>query len=66
MFAECFELEFLDLFNFDTSNTTDMAYMFYKCYKLKKIKTENILNTTRVVNIEGIFEDCNELKNCRR
>ena len=23
------------------------------------------MNTTRVINIEGIFEDCNELKNCR-
>ena len=65
MFAECFELEFLDLSNFDTSNTTDMGYMFYKFYKLKEIKKENIFNTARVVNIEGIFEECNEVKASR-
>ena len=65
MFAECFELEILDLSNFDTSNTTDMGYMFYKCYKLKEIKKENIFNIAKVVNIEGIFEDCSELKNLK-
>ena len=36
MFQECNELEYLDLFNFDTSNVTDMSYMFNKCNKLKK------------------------------
>ena len=35
MFQECYELEYLDLSNFDTSNVTDMANMFFSCNKFK-------------------------------
>ena len=39
--------------------------MFFKCYKLKEIKVINIFNTSKVNNIEGIFEECNKLKNLK-
>ena len=38
MFQQCYELEYLDLSNFDTSNVKNMGYMFNKCHKLKEIK----------------------------
>ena len=41
MFQECYELESLDLSNFNTSNVTNMSLMFYKCNKLKYL---NLLN----------------------
>ena len=41
MFYKCFELEYLDLSNFDTSNVIDMQGMFFKCNKLKYL---NLLN----------------------
>ena len=41
MFQECYELEYLDLTNFNTSNVTDMSRMFFGCNKLKAIKGIN-------------------------
>ena len=38
MFQYCYELEYLDLSNFDTSNATDMSFMFAVSYRLKEIK----------------------------
>ena len=35
IFNKCFELEYLDLSNFNTDNITDMAFMFSECNKLK-------------------------------
>ena len=35
MFQNCYELEYLDLSNFDTSNTSNFSYMFNQCNKLK-------------------------------
>ena len=36
LFNECFELEYLDLSNFNTANVTDMSFMFNHCHKLKE------------------------------
>ena len=44
MFGECYELEYLDLSNFDTSNVTNMSFMFSNCNKLKEIKGINKFN----------------------
>ena len=41
MFQGCFELEYLDFSNFDTSNVINMEFMFNKCDKLKYL---NLLN----------------------
>ena len=38
MFTSCYEIEKLDLTNFDTSKVTNMSFMFSHCYKLKEIK----------------------------
>ena len=38
MFQYCYELEELDLSNFNTSKVTDMGCMFANCFKLRKIK----------------------------
>jgi surface protein len=41
MFKDCFELEYLDLSNFNTSKVTNMVWMFEDCNKLKYL---NLLN----------------------
>ena len=38
MFESCYELEYLDLSNFDVSNVTNMDRMFADCRKLKHLK----------------------------
>ena len=38
MFQFCCELEYLNLFNFDTSNVFSMEYIFNECNKLNEIK----------------------------
>ena len=43
MFQACYELENLDLSNFDTSNVTNMSWMFNQCNNLKYL---NLLNFT--------------------
>ena len=63
MFKECKELEYLDLSNFNTENVTNMEFMFAKCHKLKEIKGFNYFDLTKVILKNGIFEECNELKN---
>ena len=41
MFQRCYELEYLDLSNFYTSNVTNIRGMYNECKKLKKIKGIN-------------------------
>ena len=43
MFQACYELEYLDLTNFDTSNVTDMSWMFNNCNKLKYLNVSNFI-----------------------
>ena len=38
MIQECYDLEYLDLSNFNIHNVTDMEAMFNNCHKLKEIK----------------------------
>ena len=37
--------------------------MFGGCHKLKEIKGLNRLNTSKVTNMSGMFEECNVLEN---
>ena len=62
MFGRCYELEYLDLSNFDTSNVTNMISMFVECNKLKEIKGLNKFNTKNVIDISGMFAGCSSLK----
>ena len=61
MFQSCCDLEYLDLSTFDTSNVTNMKCMFRKCIKLKEIKGINKFITNKVIDMEGMFNFCNEL-----
>ena len=38
-----------------------MSYMFNKCHKLKKIKGINKLNINKVIYMDKMFEECDEL-----
>lgn len=64
-FCLCYEIEFIDCFNWDTSNVTNMDGMFQYCNKLTKIgNEENTLdfsnwNTSNVENMSNIFCDIN-------
>ena len=48
MLNECFELQYIDLSNFNTNNVKNMEGMFNKCHKLKEIKGINRFNTTNI------------------
>ena len=41
LFSNCYELEYLNLSNFDISNVNTMENMFNHCHKLKEIKGIN-------------------------
>ena len=62
LFQNCITLEYIDLSNFDTSNVEIMNFMFVDCFKLKGIKGINKLNTKKVTNMTGMFENCLSLK----
>ena len=62
MFQYCYELEHLDLFNFNTSNVTNMSCMFNECHKLKEIKGIDKFNTNKVTDMKAMFQACYELE----
>ena len=43
MFQKCYELQYLDLTNFNTFNVTDMSFMFFGCNKLKYLNVSNFI-----------------------
>ena len=61
MFQECYNLKYLDLSNFDTSEAIDMRVMFYKCTNLQYLNIQNfkVNNTT-----DFIFDFINN-KTCK-
>ena len=63
MFCNCFELEYLDLSNFDTSNVIDMEIIFNGCQKLKELNGTKNFNTHNVKLMTAMFQSCFELKN---
>ena len=63
MFRFCFELQYLDLSNFNTSNVTNMKDMFKECNKIKEIKGLINFNTKNVTNMSGMFKSCSKLEN---
>ena len=62
MFQSCYQLEYIDLSNFDTSSVENMEYIFDDCHKLKGIKGLTKLNTSNVTTMEGMFQLCIGLK----
>lgn len=61
MFAQCSNLETLDLSHFNTENVTTMAQMFYGCTKLHDLNIDNF-NTENVSYMNGMFEGCSGLE----
>ena len=55
LFYECYNLEYLDLSNFNTSNNMDC--IFCGCYVLKKIKGINKFNTNKISIMRIMFQD---------
>jgi surface protein len=61
MFAGCSSLISLDLNNFDTSLTLDMAEMFSECSSLKSLNIANF-NTSNVYTFYDMFYGCSSLQ----
>ena len=55
MFGKCYELEYLDLTNFNTFNVTNMSWMFGDCKKLKEINGINKIISNKVTNMIAMF-----------
>ena len=58
MFANCEEIEYLDLSNFDTSHVTDMSWMFFNCNKLKylnllRFSLDGCCDTKKMLNFSS-------------
>ena len=61
LFAECFNLIYLDLFNFNCEDITNMVCMFLECINLQQIKISNI-DTKKVEDMNCMFYGCRSLK----
>ena len=62
LFAECFNLYYINLFNFRCEDVTNMACMFLECVNLKHILISNI-NTRKVEDMNCMFCGCQSLEN---
>ncbi len=61
MFAQCTNLETLDLSHFNTEKVTTMAQMFYGCTKLHDLNISSF-NTEKVKYMNGMFDGCSNLE----
>lgn len=61
MFAQCSNLETLDLSHFNTEKVTTMAQMFHGCTKLHDLNIDNF-NTENVSYMNGMFDGCSNLE----
>lgn len=60
LFSDFINVKNIDLKNFRTSNTNNLAYMFYKCNNLDSLDL-SMFDTANVKNMAGMFSDCNNL-----
>ena len=60
MFAQCSNLETLDLSHFNTEKVTTMAQMFYGCTKLHDLNISSF-NTENVTSMYEMFYGCSSL-----
>ena len=63
MFKGCNELEYLILKNIDALNVDNMKSLFTGCCRLKEINGINGFNTSIIINMKEMFENCEELEN---
>ena len=59
MFSDCYELEEINLDNFNTNKTYNMVEMFFGCKKLINIDISR-LNLRRAFNRKHIFSGCSQ------
>ena len=62
MFADCINLESIDLSNFDTSSVTTMRNLFRGCINLKSLDMSNF-DTSNVTDMSDMFNGCSNLTN---
>ena len=62
MFMHCSNLEEVNLNKFNTTGATSLEQMFANCENLENVKLEGEFNTGDVVNMEGVFYECKELR----
>ena len=62
LFAQCVNLQYLDLLNFNTQKVTNMAFMFLGCLSLKQLKLFNLI-TRNVTDMNCMFYGCESLRN---
>ncbi|MBO5468200.1 MAG: BspA family leucine-rich repeat surface protein [Lachnospiraceae bacterium] len=60
LFAECFNLTYVDVSGLDTSQVTDMSQMFYKCYGLREVDISKF-DTSQVTDMREMFWGCSSL-----
>lgn len=62
MFANCVNVEMLDLSGWNVSNATNAQFMFLYCSKLQEIKTGANWDTSRITNFSSMYSGCTLLK----
>ena len=62
MFQQFYQVEKIDLSNWDTSDVKDMSAMFYKCSMLKELNIKK-LDTGNVTNMSQMFRDLHSMQN---
>ena len=62
MFAECQNLEYLDLLSFNTIKVINMSCMFFRCSSLKELNLST-LETKNVTDMSNMFNECISLIN---
>ena len=62
LFAECPNLESLDLLNFDARKVTNMSCMFFGCSSLEELKLST-LEAWKITDMNNMFNGCESLIN---
>ena len=62
LFEDCFGLEKVVMFKWP-SNVKNISYMFRNCPSLKSVIGLERLDTTNVIDMSGVFENCHGLRN---
>ena len=61
LFRQLDSLTTIKLYNFNTSDTTDMSYMFYQCYELKTLEFSAKFDCQNVTTMANMFCHCDYL-----
>ena len=61
LFADCHNMQSIDLSGLDTSHATNMNFMFESCYALSQVDFSE-LNTSSVDQMSFMFMNCNSLR----